>query len=114
MRKWAEAESLLREGLAIRDRKRPDDWSRFETRSLLGVSLMGRKNYAEAEPLILSGYEGMKARESRIPAPSKIRLTEAGRRVVRLYEAWGKPDRAAAWRARVGCLDLPADVFSRP
>ena len=98
-RRWAEAEPLLREGLAIRDSKRPDDWARFETRSLLGDSLLGRRKYAEAEPLLVSGYEEMKARESKIPAPSRIRLTEAGRRVVRLYEAWGKPGRAAAWRA---------------
>jgi serine/threonine protein kinase/tetratricopeptide (TPR) repeat protein len=113
-RKWAEAEPLLREALAIRDTKRPDDWSRFETRSLLGASLIGREKYAEAEPLLLSGYEGMRARESRIPAPSKIRLTEANERVARLYEAWGQPEKATAWRAKAGRLDLPADVFSRP
>jgi tetratricopeptide (TPR) repeat protein len=113
-RKWSEAEPLLREALAIQDTKRPDDWSRFETRSLLGESLLGRRKYAEAEPLLLSGYEGMKARESRIPAPSQIRLTEANERVMRLYEAWGKPERATAWRARGGRLVLPADVFSRP
>ncbi len=77
-RKWAEAEPLLREGLAIWDAKRPDDWLRFNTQSLLGDSLLGQKKYAEAEPLLLSGYEGLKAREARIPAPSKIRLSEAG------------------------------------
>jgi hypothetical protein len=34
--------------------------------------------------------------------------------VVRLYEAWHQPDRAAAWKARLGLTDLPADVFARP
>ena len=66
-RKWAEAETVLRECLAIREKAQPDDWSTFNTRSLLGGSLLGQKKFAEAEPLILAGYEGMKAREDKIP-----------------------------------------------
>ena len=46
----------------------PDDWLTFNARSLLGGSLLGQKKYAEAEPLLLSGYEGMKQREDKIPA----------------------------------------------
>jgi serine/threonine-protein kinase len=104
--KWTEAEPVLRESLAIRERNEPDEWPTFNTRSLLGGSLLGQKKYAEAEPLILSGYEGMKAREARIPPPGKPRLTEAADRVVKLYEAWGKEDKAAEWRAR---LARPSD-----
>ena len=100
-RKWAEAEPLLREGLAIWDARRPDDWNRFNTQSLLGSSLLGQKKYAEAEPLLLAGYEGMRAREAKLPASKKIYLTEAGERIVRLYEAWGKTEEAAAWRAKL-------------
>jgi hypothetical protein len=111
---WAEAETILRECLAIRAKTQPDDWSTFSTRSVLGGCLLGQKKYAEAEPLILAGYEGLKAREAQIPAPSKPRLAEAAERVVRLYEAWGKPEQAAAWKARLGIPDLPADVFDRP
>jgi hypothetical protein len=70
-------------------------------RSLLGGSLLGQEKYAEAEPLIVSGYEGLKAREDRIPPPGMPRLTEASERVLKLYEAWGKPDKAAEWRARL-------------
>ena len=44
----------------------PDDWRTFNARSLLGGSLLGQKKYAEAEPLLLSGYEGMKQREDKI------------------------------------------------
>jgi eukaryotic-like serine/threonine-protein kinase len=49
----------------------------------------------EAEPLILQGYEGMKAREAKIPAPAKKRLAEAAERVVKLYEVWGRKNKAA-------------------
>jgi hypothetical protein len=82
--------------------------------SQLGGAVLGQGRYAEAEPLVVPGYEGMKAREARIPATAKPRLAEAAVRVVRLYEAWGKADQATAWKARLGMEDLPADVFARP
>ena len=81
--------------------------------SLLGGSLLGQGRYAEAEPLVVQGYEGMKARESRIAVPFRSRLREAAERVIRLYEAWGKPEQAAAWKQKLGLGDLPADVFAR-
>ena len=112
-RKWAEAEPLLREGLAIWDTRRPDDWNRFHTQSLLGSSLLGQKKYVEAEPLLLSGYEGMKAREAKLPASKKIYLTEAGERNLRLYEAWGRTEQAAAWRAKLNSPPTPVKPNSR-
>jgi serine/threonine protein kinase len=112
--KWPEAESLLREGLAIREKATPDHWRRYEAMSLLGGALLGRAHQAEAEPLIVAGYEGMKARESRINMPERSRLREAAERVIRLYQEWNKPDQATAWKAKLGMPDLPADVFARP
>jgi tetratricopeptide (TPR) repeat protein len=112
--RWAEAEAILREGLAIRQEAQADDWNTFDTRSLLGESLLGQKKLAEAEPLLLAGYEGLKAREARIPPAGRPRLAEAAERLIRLYEAWGKQDQAAAWKRKLGLADLPADVFARP
>ena len=43
----------------------------------------------------------MIAREAKIPPDAKPRLTEALERLVQLYDAWSKPDQAAAWRARL-------------
>ncbi len=56
------AERVVRDCLAICEKSQPDDWMTFNTRSLLGGSLLGQKKYVEAEPLILSDYEGTKAR----------------------------------------------------
>jgi tetratricopeptide (TPR) repeat protein len=78
----AEAESLMRECLAIREKTTPDDWRTFEAWSLLGGSLLGPKRYSEAEPLLFQGFEGMKACEAKIPAPYKKRLAEAGARII--------------------------------
>jgi uncharacterized protein HemY len=96
--KWTEAEAVLREGLAIREKKQPDDWTTFHTMSLLGDALLGQKKYAEAQPLLVKGYEGMKSREKAIPPEGKPDLADAIERLARLYEALDKPDEAAKRR----------------
>jgi hypothetical protein len=107
-KEYAEAEPLLRRDLSRREGWRPNDWSRFLSESLLGDSLLGQKKYADAEPLLIKGYEGMKQRAAKIPAPLKHHLTEAGERVVRLYDEWSKPEEAAQWRAKL-VRELPAE-----
>ena len=99
--KYAEAEVQLAGALTIWRVKRPDAWIRFHVQGLLGASLLGQEKYAEAEPLLVSGFEGMKSREAKIPARSKDRLAEAGRRVVQLYEETGREGEAAEWRAKL-------------
>jgi tetratricopeptide (TPR) repeat protein len=100
-RKYAEAEPLLRECLKVRAQKEPDDWRTFNTKSLLGASLLGQKKFDEAEPLLLAGYEGMKLREGKVRAQGKVRLTEASERLVQLYDAWGRKDKADEWRRKL-------------
>jgi hypothetical protein len=40
-------------------------------------------------------------------------LIEAGDRVIKLYESWGKKEKAAEWRATLGLAELPADPLRR-
>ena len=96
--KWAATEPLLRECLTIREKARPDVWSTFNTQSMLGGALLGQKKYAEAEPLLLKGYEGMKAREKTIPKGGEIRITEALDRLIDLYTATNKPVEAKRYK----------------
>ena len=70
--------------------------------SQLGTALAGLKKYAEAEPLLLGGYEGMKARETKIPPALKTERAAAAAQLVACYEAWGKAEQAAAWRVKPG------------
>jgi hypothetical protein len=109
--KWSEAEPLLRESLAIREKAIPGDYERFHTMSLLGEALLGQGKHPEAEPLVVGGYEGVKAREAKIAATGKYKLSEAEQRVVELYKTWGKRDQAATWALKLGLADLPVDVF---
>ena len=96
---WAAAESHLRDCLATRRRREPKAWITPHTASLLGWSLVGQKKYAEAEPLLLAGYEGMYAREKTIPPEGKVRLPEAAERLIELYTATNKPDEVKKWQA---------------
>jgi hypothetical protein len=64
--KFAESEPLSREALEFDRKEQPDDWRRFRAETLLGASLAGQKKYAEAEPLLLEGYRGMRARKERM------------------------------------------------
>jgi serine/threonine protein kinase/tetratricopeptide (TPR) repeat protein len=95
--KYAAAEPLMRDCLDIRIRTQPDHWTTFNTRSQLGEALLGQKKYSEAEPLLVSGYQGLKEREATIPPQGKIRLKEALERLVQLYEANGKKEQADKW-----------------
>jgi hypothetical protein len=80
--------------------------------SLLGGSLLGQRRYPLAEPEVIAGYEGLRARAARIPMPKRSCLLEAAMRVVRLYETWNKPEEARTWKAKLGLPDLPASVFT--
>jgi serine/threonine-protein kinase len=91
----AAAERAAREALALRqDALPPDHWLLAETRSVLGASLAGQQRYAEAESLLVNGYQDLQAQRG----PEQAETTRARRRLVALYEAWGRPDEAARYR----------------
>ena len=96
--KWGDAEPVLRECLAIRQGKEADAWTTFNAQSLLGGALLGQKKYADAEPLLVHGYAGMKERAAKIPANGQVRLGQALERLVQLYDALGNQAEAARWR----------------
>lgn len=75
--RYSEAETTLRAALDAYRAASPDTWQRYDCESLLGKSLAAQKEYAEAEPLEVSGYQGMVRRASFIPAPEKHELREA-------------------------------------
>ena len=107
-RQYAAAEELLRECLTIREKTQHDDWSTFNTKSMLGEALLGQKKYADAEPQLLAGYEGLKQRETTIPEQGKIRLPEALERLVQLYTGWhaaepeqGYDAKTAEWQTKL-------------
>jgi tetratricopeptide (TPR) repeat protein len=91
-----EAESLLRDSLALRARSLPPGhWLIASAESVLGACLTAERRYREAEPLLLRAAAGLEKSRGR----DHERTVEARQRLAALYEAWGRPERAAAWRA---------------
>jgi hypothetical protein len=97
---YAKAEAVLREMLAAREAFRPAAWTTANTRAQLGDVLYRQQKYAEAEPLLLAGYAGLKQHEEGVPPPTRgVAFRGVTARLVLLYEATGKPAEAAKWRA---------------
>jgi eukaryotic-like serine/threonine-protein kinase len=100
-RKFADAEVVARESLALRERTLPDQWLTFNTRSVLGSILLAQEKYAEAETFLLSGYDGLKQQLDALPAAGKLCLSNSLDRLVRLYKATGQPEKAAEWSKKL-------------
>ena len=113
-REFAKAEPLARESLEFYQKTQPDNWQRFRAASLLGASVAGQKNYVEAEPLLLEGYEGMVARENRIAVADWYNLNIARDWLVELYQAWGKPAKAAQVRSTKANAPVLAQQLKSP
>jgi tetratricopeptide (TPR) repeat protein len=96
--KHAEAEVPLREAWEILKRTRPRHWAIWGTASRLGEAIAGQGRFEEAEPFLVDAYTKMKPPNAPWPLSRK---REALERVVKLYEAWDKPEKAAEWRARL-------------
>jgi tetratricopeptide (TPR) repeat protein len=102
--KWDDASPTLSEALAILEAKGEKSREVDGLRSMLGAALLGLGKHADAEPLLLRGYEGLRSFQG---PPTDLRhVAEAGERIVRLYEAWGRVERAKEWRARLSGGDV--------
>lgn len=101
-KRFADAEKMLRTTLTARERIHPDSWMVFYTKSLLGDALHHQRKFADAEPMLLNGYDGMKLRSGKIQPIDRAKLLpDAAERIIKLYEAWNKSDEATKWRAEL-------------
>ncbi len=95
---YHKTEIWLRECLAIREKQQPNVWVTYNTQSMLGESLLGQKKFAESEPYLVKGYEGLIAREKSIPPIGQPRLPEALDRLIWLYTATNRLEEAKKYR----------------
>jgi hypothetical protein len=70
----------------------------------LGAIEVARKNYPEAETQLLSGTDQFFLPSAEM-SPHERRLAVG--HIVKLYEAWNKPDQAAAWQKKLDQLAKP-------
>jgi serine/threonine-protein kinase len=96
---YGDAERIAREALALNQR---EIFRHFYCTSVLGAALLGQKKYADAEPLLLEGYRGMKQWETGNSEGERRRLLrDGGEWVVRFYEVTEQPEKARAWREKL-------------
>lgn len=90
-----QAEDLLRQALAIRVAKLGEDHlSLAKTRFELGTLLLERSAYTEAEPLLGRAHE-VRAKQLGAAHAQTRAVADA---LFQLYMAWGKPEKAAAFK----------------
>ena len=66
--------------------------------SPLGAGVAGEKKYADAEPLRIEGYDvGAEGPHS---SPGRVSSGRTHQWIVELYQAWGKPEKAAEWKKK--------------
>jgi serine/threonine-protein kinase len=90
------AEPLLREAVEIRRRERAGHWRTAEAESALGACLAALGRYGEAEPLLVGSYPVLLAELG----AGEPRVESARRRVIELYDAWGRPQEGLRFRRR--------------
>jgi eukaryotic-like serine/threonine-protein kinase len=103
-RKAAEAEAVLRACPAVRETNRPRARTAFETRVLLGRALALQKKYAEAEPLLRTGYQGLKRHTDKVPPGDSFRPCEALDWLIEVADAQGDTEAAGRWRKERGAI----------
>lgn len=98
------AYTVVKECLDRRIKARPGDWLTGSAQSQLGGVLLAQKKHADAEPLLMAGYECMAKQKEKIPPIEKPRLIEAVSRLVQLYEGLDRKDEAAKWRKELEAI----------
>ena len=106
----AEAAPLLEECLEIRKKIAPTFWLTYNTMSMLGAAYLGKKQFDQAEPLLMEGYEGLKEHQGDIPLPARIRLVEAVQRLIDLHSALDREDEVAKWKSELAKIQQKLDL----
>ncbi len=75
----------------------PTDVRTFQAAARLGDCLLAQKRYADAESLLVGSFDALRG----VRGAPKSAVQAVGGKVVRLYEAWGKPEKAAEWREKL-------------
>ncbi len=92
------AGGLLEEALAVLRRPpHAGSWSLADAESLFGVYLARKGRHEQAETRLIAGYRAIRELRGDASADTRSALS----RVVDLYTAWGRPEKAAEYRARL-------------
>jgi hypothetical protein len=116
LKQFKTAEPLLRESLVLRENlvktNQLPPWRVANAKSVLGAALLGQQEYADAEPLLVAGYYGLKKDEKVLPEGTYI--LDALQRLVELYEGTGNKDKAAHWQKELDASKAARSASKSP
>lgn len=102
----SEAADVFREAHALAKKiLHPRDWLIAATESGYAACLIEMCTFDEAERPLLEARTHL----ATVLGDHDVRTEQTVRRIVQLYEAWGKPEAAAEWRARLAETRVAAD-----
>ena len=98
----ADAEQTLRDALDGMTRVAPNAWERANAAGMLGATLAQQQRYVEAEPLLISGYDGMANGKAVNPnAASRMSREQVGEALLQLYRDTRNTVRGAEWERKL-------------
>lgn len=103
-KKWPEVETMRREALATARRAATGDGPHLEVAAALidlAYPLVQQNKFTEAEAALIEGHAALQE----IPEAPKQRHRYALTGLVRLYEAWNQPEKAAVWQEKLDAFE---------
>ena len=103
-KKWPELEAVMREDLASARRAASGAGPHpavAEALIYLAYPLRHQQKFPEAEALLLEANEALQQN----PADQRELQRDALSALVRLYEAWDKPDKASEWQEKLAAFE---------
>ena len=97
----------MREVIAINERGDSKSWRAYRNQGCLSVSLAGQRKYAEAERDLVAAYQGLLQRPNLDPAEQISNLRQLEEWMVKLYQRWGKAEKAAECRKKLAAHPRP-------
>ncbi|MFK5924971.1 MAG: toll/interleukin-1 receptor domain-containing protein [Verrucomicrobiota bacterium] len=96
------ATQQFREEIALRKKQGEDNWRLFMAQAELGRLLTESKQYSEAETLLLDSQKKLHALAPKIGTKwVKVSIDN----LIKLYQSWSKPDKAAEWQATLEVVE---------
>jgi tetratricopeptide (TPR) repeat protein len=102
-RRYDEAAALFERALRGYEKRPEAALAALESRSMLGLALLGAGRPAEAEPHLLTGYDGL-AKQKTLGAANRNRLRWVAAGLVEVYERAGQSEKAGRWRTQLAAL----------
>src|SRR5262249_19044578 len=99
-KRYPVAKALLRSGLAVCEKSRPDSWELDSVMATLVISLLEERNYVVAATLFAGAYDKMKDRESQVAVRDRTVVKKTPERLAKLYHDQNRIDQAREWRKK--------------